>query len=129
MQRDTVAVDPAEFAGFDRGCGEFLRVIEEIRVLARRIAEQEHWGLGEDDPRLVSAAALVAGLRTKAGGGGNSVDTVMAAHAVVVTDLRRTLRRALEQFTLVDEEWAGQQRAVDSVVPQRVPAGDRDGRV
>ncbi|WP_280338645.1 hypothetical protein [Nocardia neocaledoniensis] len=117
-------MDPVEFAGFDRGCAEFLRVIEAMRVMARRIAEQEYWGLGEDDARLVSAPALVARLRAKAGGGGNSIDTVLAAHAHVVADLRLALRRAFEQLTLVDEDWADRQRAVDNVATQRVSMGD-----
>ncbi len=129
MQRDVVAVDPAVFAGFDRGCAEFLEAIEVIRGLARRIAEQEYWGLGEDDPRLFSAAALVARLRAKARGGGNSVDAVLAAHARVVAGLRMTLRRAVEEFALVDEKWADRQGAVDSAVTQRVSTEVRDARV
>ncbi|WP_280297836.1 hypothetical protein [Nocardia neocaledoniensis] len=129
MQRDAVAVDPAVFAGFDRGCAEFLEVIEMIRGLAGRIAEQEYWGLGEDDPRLFSAATLVARLRAKAGGGGNSVDAVLAAHARVVAELRLALRRAYEEFALVDDEWAHRQRAVDSAVTQPVSTGARDARV
>ncbi|GEM34706.1 hypothetical protein NN3_57130 [Nocardia neocaledoniensis NBRC 108232] len=129
MQRDVVAVDPAEFAGFDRGCAEFLRVIETIRALAGRIAEQEYWGLGEDDPRLISAAAVVARLRAKARHGGNSVDAVLAAHARVVAELRLALRRAFEEFALVDEEWADRQRSVDGAVTQRVSTEARDVRV
>ncbi|MEV0077486.1 hypothetical protein AB0H58_13855 [Nocardia neocaledoniensis] len=129
MQRDVVAVDPAVFAGFDRGCAEFLETIEVIRGLAGRIAEQQYWGLGEDDPRLFSAAALVARLRAKARGGGNSVDAVLAAHARVVAGLRMTLRRAVEEFALVDGKWADRQRAVDSAVTQRVSTEVRDARV
>ncbi|UGT54175.1 hypothetical protein [Nocardia asteroides] len=104
-------------------------MIEAIRVLAARIAEQEYWGLGEDDPRLVSAAALVARFRAKACGGGNSVDAVLAAHARVVAELRLALLRALEEFALVDEEWADRQRSVDSAVTQRVSTGANDARV
>lgn len=129
MQRDVVAVEPAVFAGFDRGCAEFLETIEVIRGLAGRIAEQQYWGLGEDDPRLFSAAALVARLRAKARGGGNSVDAVLAAHARVVAGLRMTLRRAVEEFALVDEKWADRQGAVDSAVTQRVSTEVRDARV
>ncbi|MFD4428183.1 hypothetical protein [Nocardia sp. NPDC058497] len=109
-----VALDPAEFAEFDRGCAEFLRVIDQIRALAREIGDQAHWGLGEGDARLISGATVVARLRTKAGGEGNSIGAVMAEHARVVAGIRAAHRVVWNRMMLADEEWAGQLRSVES---------------
>ncbi|MFD6392053.1 hypothetical protein ACWF9G_07540 [Nocardia sp. NPDC055029] len=110
-----VALDPAEFAGFDRGCGDFLRVIDQIRVLAGEIGDQAHWGLGEGDARLISGATVVARLRAKAGGEGNSIDAVMAEHARVVAGIRATRLVVRDRVMLADEEWAGRVRSAESV--------------
>lgn len=113
-----VALDPAQFAGFDRGCGEFLRVIDQIRVLAGEIGDQEHWGLGEGDARLISGATVVARLRAKAGGEGNSIGAVMAEHARVVAGIRAAHRVVRDRMIVADEEWAGRLRSVESAVGQ-----------
>ncbi|MFC4127598.1 hypothetical protein [Nocardia rhizosphaerae] len=126
MDKAGVAVRPVEFAGFDRGCAEFLRVIEEIVVLAGQIAGHEHWGLGERDARLISGRAVVARLRAKADGGSNSIGAVMAAHARFVTDLRRAYRQASNQLIRADEEWA---RHLNAAAVQDVPVADRHVRV
>ncbi|MGW6425020.1 hypothetical protein ACWF82_20295 [Nocardia sp. NPDC055053] len=116
-----VALDPAEFAGFDRGCAEFLRVIDQIKVLAGEIGDQVHWGLGEGDARLISGATVVARLRTKAGGEGNSIDAVLAEHARVVAGIRATHRVVLDRMMLADGEWAARVRSVESVAGHRDP--------
>lgn len=115
-----VALDPAEFAGFDRECGEFLRVIDQISVLAGEIGGQEHWGLGEGDARLISGATVVARLRAKAGGEGNSIGAVMVEHARVVAGIRAAHRVVLDRMIVADEEWAGRLRSVESAVGQHV---------
>ncbi|WP_278262770.1 hypothetical protein [Nocardia sp. AG03] len=106
-------VRPTEFAGIDRACTEFLRVLARVGALAAEIGDQECWGLGESDPRLLSAPALVARLRAKADGPGNSVGAVLASHARLVDDLRRSHGTALDRLAHVDEEWGARLRAVE----------------
>lgn len=115
-----VALNPAEFAGFDRGCAEFLRVIGSLIALAGEIGDQARWGLGEDDPRLISAATVVARLRAKADSGANSVAAVLAAHADAVAELRCAYRAARDELVRTDDEGAGRLRAVEPVAGQPI---------
>lgn len=108
-----VALKPAEFAGFDRGCAAFLGVIGQLIALAGEIGEQARWGLGEDQAGLISAATVVARLRAKADGGANSVAAVLSAHADVVAELRCAYRAARDELVRTDDEWAGRLRAVE----------------
>ncbi|MFF2087029.1 hypothetical protein ACFVVM_24915 [Nocardia sp. NPDC058176] len=119
-----MALNPVAFAAIDRACGEFLDVIARIRAAAGEIGGQAHWGLGEGDARLISGSTLVSRLRAKAAEPGNSVDTVMAAHARVVDDVRRAHRIALDQLVRADEEWADRLGSAESAVGHRdLPIG------
>lgn len=116
----SVAVRPAEFAGIDDACGEFMRVITRIRGVAVAIGEQEHWGLGEGNARLISGSTLVARLRSVAGAKENSVAAVLDAHSRIVDDIRQSFRNARDQMALADKEWAGRLRSVESFAAPHV---------
>ncbi|MBW0271082.1 hypothetical protein ATM97_09420 [Nocardia sp. MH4] len=109
-----VPLNPAEFAGFDRGCAEFLRVIGQLIALAGEIGARTRWGLGEDDARLISAATVVARLRAKADGDANSIAAVLAAHADIVAELRSACRSARDELIRTDDDWAGQVGAAET---------------
>ncbi|MEV6660222.1 hypothetical protein [Nocardia fluminea] len=115
-----VAVRPAEFARIDNACAEFLRVIARIRALAVEIGDQEHWGLGERQARLISGGTLVARLRSVAAANENSVTAVLDAHSQIVGDIRQSFRVARELMVLADEEWAGRLRSAENSAGQRI---------
>lgn len=110
--QESVRVQPAEFAGIDHACTEFLRVLAQAATLATEIGEQTSWGLGETEARLRSGPALVARLRAKAAGPGNSAGAVLAEHARIVEGIRQSHRTAHDRLAQADSEWGGQLRAV-----------------
>ncbi|MFI5502554.1 hypothetical protein ACIA5E_26140 [Nocardia asteroides] len=121
-QTTGLAVDPAVFAGVDQGCAAFLEVIDQIVALATEIGGQPHWGLGEEDPRLISGAAVVARLRAKAAGiEGNSICAVMTAHAAAVAEIRKAHRLALSELTSADATWCRQLQSTDPAASGRDP--------
>ncbi|MFE1594028.1 hypothetical protein [Nocardia sp. NPDC058705] len=117
-----LAVRPAEFAGIDDACDEFLRAITRIRALAVGIGDHTQWGLGEGNARLISAATLVTRLRCLAGAPENSVVTALDAHSRIVEDIRRILRDARDRIVQADEEWGFQLSSVESTAGQSLPS-------
>ncbi|MEU4321323.1 hypothetical protein AB0F85_25485 [Nocardia fluminea] len=115
-----VAVRPAEFARIDDACAEFLRVIARIRALAVEIGDQEHWGLGERQVRLISGGTLVARLRSVAAANENSVAAVLDAHSQIVGDIRQSFRVARDLMVVADEEWAGRLRSSETSAGQHI---------
>ncbi|MEV6225161.1 hypothetical protein AB0M13_26265 [Nocardia fluminea] len=115
-----VAVRPAEFARIDTACAEFLRVIARIRALAVEIGDQEYWGLGERQARLISGGTLVARLRSVVAANENSVTAVLDAHSQIVGDIRQSFRVARELMVVADEEWAGRLRSVENSAGQPI---------
>ncbi|MFE3545835.1 hypothetical protein ACFXK0_22980 [Nocardia sp. NPDC059177] len=123
-----VTVRPAEFAGIDRACTEFLRVIAQVRALAADIGAQVRWGLGEDSARLISGPVLVARLRATADGPGHSVGAVLDAHARVVGEIQQAHRIARARLVLADEEWAEHLRSAEMPVGQHGSTPAEAGR-
>lgn len=115
-----VAVRPAEFARIDGACVEFLRAIARIRALAVEIGDQERWGLGEGDARLVSGRTLVARLRSVAAANENSVTAVLDAHSQIVDDIRQSFRAARDRMVVADEEWADRLRLTETAAGQPI---------
>ncbi|MFD4442601.1 hypothetical protein ACFWPK_22800 [Nocardia sp. NPDC058519] len=115
-----VAVRPAEFARIDDACEEFLRAIAQIRALAVEVGDQVHWGLGEGETRLISAATLVARLRGVAAAKENSITAVMEGHSRIVGDIRQSLRNVRDLMMVADEEWADRLRSVETSVGQHI---------
>lgn len=113
-----VAVNPAEFAGIDRACSEFLRVIDQVAALAAEIGDQSHWGLGERDARLISGPALVARLRSTASADEHSIGAAMDAHRRIIADLRRAHRIVHDRMVLADHEWAVRLRELEPTARQ-----------
>ncbi|MFD3706064.1 hypothetical protein ACFWUP_23240 [Nocardia sp. NPDC058658] len=109
---------PAEFAGIDDACDEFLRAITRIRALAVGIGDHTQWGLGEGNARLISAATLVTRLRCLAGAQENSIAATLDAHSRIVEDIRQMLRGARDRIVHADEEWGFQFDSVESTAGQ-----------
>ncbi|WP_336083309.1 hypothetical protein [Nocardia sp. SSK8] len=124
----SVLVRPAEFAGIDRACTEFLRVLAQVGGLAAEIGAQEWWGLGESRARLLSAPAFVGSVRVTADGSGSSVCAVLAAHTRVVEDIRQSHRIARDRLALADGDWGERLRAAGSTVGQHDSAASGAGR-
>ena len=112
------AVRPTEFARIDDACAEFLRVIARIRALAVEIGDQEHWGLGERQVRLISSGTLVTRLRSVAAANENSVTAVSDAHSQIVGDIQQSFRVARDLMVAADEEWASRLRSPETSAGQ-----------
>ncbi|MFC9664337.1 hypothetical protein ACFVJ5_29240 [Nocardia sp. NPDC127606] len=115
-----VAVRPAEFARIDSACAEFLRAIARVRALAVEIGDQERWGLGEGQARLISGRTLVARLRSAAAANENSVTAVLDAHSQIVDDIRQSFRAARDLMVVADEEWADRLRLSETAAGQPI---------
>ncbi|MFD6400311.1 hypothetical protein [Nocardia sp. NPDC060249] len=111
---------PAEFARVDSACAEFLRAIARIRALAVEIGDQEHWGLGEGETRLISGHTLVARLRAVAGANENSVAAVLDAHSQIVDGIRQSFAAARDLMVAADEEWADRLRLSETSAGQHI---------
>lgn len=117
-----LAVRPAEFAGIDDACEEFLRAITRIRALAVEVGNHTYWGLGEGNHQLISATALVTRLRSVAGAEENSIAAVLDAHARIIDDLRQSFRSVHDRIVHADEEWGRQLNSMDFAAGQHIPS-------
>jgi hypothetical protein len=113
-------VRPAEFARVDSACAEFLRVIARVRALAVEIGDQQRWGLGEADVRLISGRTLVARLRSAAAANENSVTAVLDAHSQIVGDIRLSFRAARDLMVVADDQWADRLRLPETSAGQSI---------
>ncbi|MBF6143069.1 hypothetical protein [Nocardia farcinica] len=78
----------AALADLDRACTGLLEALTAAHDQARALAERPHWGLGEADPALHSAAALAELFREKASDTPGGVGGALAAHTAEVTEFR-----------------------------------------
>ncbi|WP_446225160.1 hypothetical protein ACTWPB_08635 [Nocardia sp. IBHARD005] len=115
-----VSVRPAEFAGIDDACGEFLLAIARIRALAVEVGDQVHWGLGEGQARLISGSTLVARLRSVAAAKENSIAAVLDRHSRIVGDIRQSFREVRDLMMVADEEWADRLTSVEPSAGQPI---------
>ncbi|MFD4460194.1 hypothetical protein [Nocardia sp. NPDC058480] len=120
-----VAVRPAEFARIDDACEEFLRAIARIRALAVEVGDQAHWGLGEAEAGLVSAATLVARLRCVAAAKEDSIAATLDGHTRIVRDIRQSFRDVRDLMMVADEEWADRLTSVELSAGQHISVESR----
>ncbi|MGV9674732.1 hypothetical protein ACWDSJ_05600 [Nocardia sp. NPDC003482] len=119
-----VRLNAEEFAYIDRDCTAFKDSIRHLQQVARDIAHQEHWGLGEDQDILTSARILVQRFRTKAGpvngksdAGGNNLQDILEQHYKIVDDLQQLHRTIAQKYIEADQEFAARYNEVTANMP------------
>ncbi|MBF6209815.1 hypothetical protein IU433_04355 [Nocardia puris] len=106
-------MEPAAFLALDRACADVIDRLTEARTAAESLAAHSPWGLGEDNPRLWTASALVRIFREKAAGGPNNAATTLDAYRTTAEQLRTLLTTARDHLLRTDAEFARAFRELD----------------
>ncbi|MGX1778023.1 hypothetical protein ACWIGW_38365 [Nocardia brasiliensis] len=119
----TVEMTPEDFVYIDRDCRFFKDAIRDIQKVADSIQRQDHWGLGEQVDRLVSATTLVDRFRKKANGAadGNSIWQIMEQHHQIVEDIQEVHRVIRERMMQADSAFAEKFNLLNETLPERPP--------
>ncbi|MEV4126701.1 hypothetical protein [Nocardia sp. NPDC049707] len=118
-----IELRPEDFIYIDRDCEYFKEVIQNIQTVMDGVAGQKHWGLGEDNDRLVSARTLVDRFKKKANGAddGNSVFAIMEQHYKIVEDIQEVHRIIRDRMMQADSDFAAEFTSLETTLPERPP--------
>ncbi|WP_433726069.1 hypothetical protein ACQP0C_32115 [Nocardia sp. CA-129566] len=118
-----IEMKPEDFIYIDRDCQYFKDAIRKIQRTMREVSEQQHWGLGENNDRLVSARTLVDRFKKKAKGAddGNSVWEIMEQHYKIVEDIQQVHRTIRERMMQADSDFAAEFTSLETTLPERPP--------
>lgn len=125
----SVELTPEDFVYIDRDCQFFKDAIRDIQEVADTIHRQDHWGLGEQEDRLVSATTLVDRFRKKANQAedGNSVWQIMEEHHQIVEDIQEVHRLVRERMMQADSAFAAEFNHLSDTLPVRPPVPLKTG--
>lgn len=101
-------VDPHALAELDRACGELAAALTDAQDRAAALGALTTWGLGENDPALRTAQALVSIFREKASGGPRNAHSVLGEYLASAEELRALFATVATALPQVDEEFAQQ---------------------
>ncbi|MEU2039300.1 hypothetical protein [Nocardia niwae] len=105
-----VRMDPQGFVDIDQACGELIDALVAAQTDARELGEREHWGLGEDNPKLTSAVELVRLFREKAFGGPNNAFDALTEYICVAQEIRSLFQAIRDDYVRTDTEFAAAMR-------------------
>ncbi|UGT60511.1 hypothetical protein [Nocardia asteroides] len=120
-----LAMSPEDFVYIDRDCEEFKLVIQNIMNIMVSVADVEDWRIGDRNPEMVSAGAVVKRFRAKAKGSANdnSVHAVMEQHLRIVEDIQEVHRIARQRMSDTDSAFAAEFDRLNQTLPDRPQAG------
>ncbi|MFC8043632.1 hypothetical protein [Nocardia sp. NPDC057353] len=120
-----LAMSPEDFVYIDRDCEAFKLVIQNIMNIMVSVADVEDWRIGDKNPDMVSAGAVVKRFRTKAKGssGDNSVHAVMEQHLQIVEDIQQVHRMARQRMSDTDSTFAAEFDRLSQTLPERPAVG------
>ncbi|WP_157101198.1 hypothetical protein [Nocardia shimofusensis] len=107
-------VDPRALAELDRACGELAAALIQAQDRAAALGELTTWGLGESDPALRTAHALVNIFREKAAGGPGDAHSALGEYLTETEELRTLLATVATVLPQVDEQFAQRLGQLDS---------------
>lgn len=90
------------FAQIDKDMQTFKDGVDGLLQIVYQIAQQDHYGLGEDHPDLTSAHALVAKLKAKARGGPNSAYDVLKAYSDGADQIQQMFKASRDHYVAAD---------------------------
>ncbi|WP_433578687.1 hypothetical protein [Nocardia brasiliensis] len=113
-----------DFVYIDRDCDYFKNAIRMIQSIMIDVANEDFWGLGEKNEKMVSARTLVQRFQKKADGAadGNSVYAIMEQHYKIVDDIQEVHRVVRERMMQADSTFAQEFTHLNETLPQRPPA-------
>jgi hypothetical protein len=120
-----IQMSPEDFVYIDRDCEYFKISIRKIQASMELVAQQEHWGMGENNREMVSAGTLVDRFKKKARGAEdlNSVHQIMEDHYRIVEDIQEVHRLARDRIMQADSDFAADFNRLNTTLPERPPAG------
>ncbi|WP_157172063.1 hypothetical protein [Nocardia higoensis] len=107
-------LNPQALIELDSACSELAAALVDAQGRAAALGALTTWGLGEDDPALRTARALVNIFREKASGGPGSAHSVLGRHLASTEELRGLFATVATALPQVDEEFAQEVRQIDS---------------
>lgn len=107
-------MNPQTLTELDGACADLIAALAAAQGRAAALGALTTWGLGEADPALRTAHALVTIFREKASGGPDSAHSVLGAYLASTEQLRGLFAAVATALPQVDEEFAQQVRQVDS---------------
>ncbi|MQY31686.1 hypothetical protein [Nocardia aurantia] len=116
-------VNAEEFAYIERDCRDFKESIQRLQRVAREIAAQKKWGLGEDQSILTSAKTVVHRFRAKAGivdagqDSNNNVYDILDQHYRIVDSLQELHRTIAQRYIETDEVFAARYNELMANMP------------
>ncbi|MCP2298214.1 hypothetical protein APR11_004655 [Nocardia amikacinitolerans] len=121
----SVEMKPEQFIYIDRDCQYFKETIRQIQTIMEGVSNQEPWGLGEGNNRMVSAQTVVNRFRKKAktADDGNAVWEIMEQHYRIVEDIQEVHRIARERMMQADSNFAAEFNRLNETLPERPPEG------
>ncbi|MET9029418.1 hypothetical protein ABZW96_27945 [Nocardia sp. NPDC004168] len=90
----------------DRACQELIDTLVAAQTDARELGERQHWGLGEDNPKLTSALELVRLFREKAFGGPNNAFDTLTEYISVAQEIKSMFEAIRDGYVRTDTEFA-----------------------
>ncbi|MGK8487153.1 hypothetical protein [Nocardia asiatica] len=105
-----VRMEPQGFVEIDQACQELIDALVAAQTDARELGERQHWGLGEDNPKLTSAVELVRLFREKAFGGPNNAFDTLNDYISVAQEIQSMFQAICDTYIRTDAEFAAAMR-------------------
>ena len=117
-----VVVNADEFAYIERDCKAFKAELIKLQQAAQYISDQENWGLGEGEDRLISAKTLVPRFRSKAAkvspsDSDNNLVDIFKKHYQIVDDLQTLHHNIAQQYCEQDAAFAAEYNRLMANMP------------
>ncbi|MGQ4616474.1 hypothetical protein [Nocardia sp. R7R-8] len=109
-----VRMDPQAFVKIDQACQELIDTLVAAQTDARELGERQHWGLGEDNPKLTSAVELVRLFREKAFGGPNNAFDTLTEYICVAQEITSMFDAIRDGYVRTDTEFAAALRELSA---------------
>ncbi|MFG1792296.1 hypothetical protein [Nocardia sp. NPDC049149] len=124
-----VEMKAEDFVYIDRDCEHFKDSIRKIQRTMDLVAQQDHWSLGEQNTKMVSAGTMVGRFKKKARGAedGNSVYEIMEQHFRVVEDIQEVHRVVRERMMQADSNFAAEFNHLNDTLPEKPPVPLKPG--
>jgi hypothetical protein len=102
----TIEMSPEGFDRIDKILGKFIDGLTELQSVVATLGSHTDYGLGESYPDATSAPMLVAKLKGKVQGGGNSIKDTLTAYQQAADQLRHMFNASRSHYTGQDSQIA-----------------------
>jgi len=107
-------MNPRALAELDSACTDLIEALATAQDRAHALSTLATWGLGEAEPSLRAAQALVRIFREKAAGGPGDAHSALGDHLAEAAELRGLLNAVATALPQADETFAQQFGQLDT---------------